>query len=159
MAQLVERVLGKDEVGGSNPPSSSKNPWFSRVFFIVKIALAHKSVPMKKSCATKPFFDENRDNFFIFSNKRKNALKRRYFYALAHAWHTNLPLAHVSIRPKKARWIAGVIEKLTKLFRCSMKAAVRKVLFVFICYAFTKKVKYCLKIGLKKGIVLWYNNY
>ena len=23
MAQLVERVLGKDEVGGSNPPSSS----------------------------------------------------------------------------------------------------------------------------------------
>ncbi len=24
MAQLVERVLGKDEVGGSNPPSSSK---------------------------------------------------------------------------------------------------------------------------------------
>ena len=25
MAQLVERVLGKDEVGGSNPPSSSKN--------------------------------------------------------------------------------------------------------------------------------------
>ena len=25
MAQLVERVLGKDEVGGSNPPSSSRN--------------------------------------------------------------------------------------------------------------------------------------
>ena len=25
MAQSVERVLGKDEVGGSNPPSSSKN--------------------------------------------------------------------------------------------------------------------------------------
>ena len=25
MAQLVERVLGKDEVGGSNPPSSSKS--------------------------------------------------------------------------------------------------------------------------------------
>ena len=25
MAQLVERVLGKDEVGGSNPPSSSIN--------------------------------------------------------------------------------------------------------------------------------------
>ena len=24
MAQQVERVLGKDEVGGSNPPSSSK---------------------------------------------------------------------------------------------------------------------------------------
>ncbi len=24
MAQSVERVLGKDEVGGSNPPSSSK---------------------------------------------------------------------------------------------------------------------------------------
>ena len=24
MAQLVESVLGKDEVGGSNPPSSSK---------------------------------------------------------------------------------------------------------------------------------------
>ena len=28
MAQSVERVLGKDEVGGSNPPSSSKsNPF------------------------------------------------------------------------------------------------------------------------------------
>ena|GEM_PF-6322512 len=26
MAQSVERILGKDEVGGSNPPSSSKNP-------------------------------------------------------------------------------------------------------------------------------------
>ena len=26
MAQLVERVLGKDEVPGSNPGSSSKNP-------------------------------------------------------------------------------------------------------------------------------------
>ena len=32
MAQLVERVLGKDEVGGSNPPSSSKeHP--QKVFF------------------------------------------------------------------------------------------------------------------------------
>ena len=28
MAQSVERVLGKDEVGGSNPPSSSKNQGF-----------------------------------------------------------------------------------------------------------------------------------
>ena len=25
MAQAVERILGKDEVGGSSPPSSSKN--------------------------------------------------------------------------------------------------------------------------------------
>ena len=32
MAQLVVRVLGKDEVGGSNPPSSSKeHP--QKVFF------------------------------------------------------------------------------------------------------------------------------
>ena len=28
MAQLVERVLGKDEVAGSNPASSSKMPYF-----------------------------------------------------------------------------------------------------------------------------------
>ena len=26
MAQVVERILGKDEVGGSSPPSSSKKP-------------------------------------------------------------------------------------------------------------------------------------
>ena len=36
MAQLVERVLGKDEVGGSNPPSSSKgHPSWCPFFFIV----------------------------------------------------------------------------------------------------------------------------
>ena len=36
MAQLAERVLGKDEVGGSNPPSSSINrtPWCS-VFILL----------------------------------------------------------------------------------------------------------------------------
>ena len=28
IAQLVERILGKDEVGGSNPPSSSKKSCF-----------------------------------------------------------------------------------------------------------------------------------
>ena len=41
MAQLVERVLGKDEVGGSNPPSSSKKPLIFKGFFIVKKRLAH----------------------------------------------------------------------------------------------------------------------
>ncbi len=33
MAQLVERVLGKDEVGGSNPPSSSIKERPSGVLF------------------------------------------------------------------------------------------------------------------------------
>ena len=33
MAQLVERVLGKDEVGGSNPPSSSKPDVLSGFLF------------------------------------------------------------------------------------------------------------------------------
>ena len=37
MAQLVERVLGKDEVGGSNPPSSSKE--HRKVFFLIFIAI------------------------------------------------------------------------------------------------------------------------
>ena len=32
VAQSVERILGKDEVGGSNPPSSSKNPPKSKGF-------------------------------------------------------------------------------------------------------------------------------
>ena len=32
VAQSVERILGKDEVGGSNPPSSSKNPPKSKDF-------------------------------------------------------------------------------------------------------------------------------
>ena len=32
MAQLVERVLGKDEVGGSNPPSSSKRTSLTSFF-------------------------------------------------------------------------------------------------------------------------------
>ena len=38
MAQLVERVLGKDEVGGSNPPSSSKSPFdfFKGAFLSLK---------------------------------------------------------------------------------------------------------------------------
>ena len=45
MAQLVERILGKDEVGGSNPPSSSKMTCFLRKnrkngsFFYVKLAI------------------------------------------------------------------------------------------------------------------------
>ena len=33
MAQSVERVLGKDEVGGSNPPSSSKRTFHSESSF------------------------------------------------------------------------------------------------------------------------------
>ena len=36
MAQLVERVLGKDEVGGSNPPSSSKKEHRTGVLFLPK---------------------------------------------------------------------------------------------------------------------------
>ncbi len=42
MAQLVERVLGKDEVGGSNPPSSSKKTtihWGGRFFGWIKTYL------------------------------------------------------------------------------------------------------------------------
>ena len=38
MAQLVERVLGKDEVGGSNPPSSSKKHpgfWLGCFFTVI----------------------------------------------------------------------------------------------------------------------------
>ncbi len=31
MAQLVERILGKDEVAGSTPASSSKNPECKRI--------------------------------------------------------------------------------------------------------------------------------
>ena len=34
MAQLVERVLGKDEVGGSNPPSSSKRTPLGVLFLV-----------------------------------------------------------------------------------------------------------------------------
>ena len=50
MAQLVERVLGKDEVGGSNPPSSSKtNPFPSGVglFFSVNIGGFSFTLPTK----------------------------------------------------------------------------------------------------------------
>ena len=39
MAQLVERVLGKDEVGGSNPPSSSKG--HRKMSFIFTANLLH----------------------------------------------------------------------------------------------------------------------
>ena len=49
MAQSVERVLGKDEVGGSNPPSSSKKgtqnfcaPFF---LFIVRDKLSQSLPP------------------------------------------------------------------------------------------------------------------
>ena len=44
MAQLVERVLGKDEVTGSNPVSSSRKPYFqgktpkNRAFLCVFLA-------------------------------------------------------------------------------------------------------------------------
>ena len=37
MAQLVERVLGKDEVGGSNPPSSSKGHRKMSFFFFADL--------------------------------------------------------------------------------------------------------------------------
>ena len=43
MAQLVERVLGKDEVGGSNPPSSSKKEHW-KVFFFLDIKKNHAIV-------------------------------------------------------------------------------------------------------------------
>ena len=33
MAQAVERILGKDEVGGSIPPSSSRKHFQKEVFF------------------------------------------------------------------------------------------------------------------------------
>ena len=57
MAQLVERVLGKDEVGGSNPPSSSKKPLIFKGFFIVKNCFGTRFVcQTKKSCAKLDFF-------------------------------------------------------------------------------------------------------
>ena len=37
IAQSVERILGKDEVSGSNPLSSSKNPEFRKKFGIFYI--------------------------------------------------------------------------------------------------------------------------
>ena len=40
MAQLVERVLGKDEVPGSNPGSSSKNPRCIATGIFLSIAFA-----------------------------------------------------------------------------------------------------------------------
>ncbi len=67
MAQLVERVLGKDEVGGSNPPSSSKNTstrfgwmyFFSEGIggfeggsrFVIAKRFAQKSLTMKRRVA------------------------------------------------------------------------------------------------------------
>ena len=33
MAQVVERILGKDEVGGSSPPSSSRKKQVNRLAF------------------------------------------------------------------------------------------------------------------------------
>ena len=39
MAQLVERVLGKDEVGGSNPPSSTKRMSFDILFSFVNLGV------------------------------------------------------------------------------------------------------------------------
>ena len=45
MAQLVERVLGKDEVGGSNPPSSSKKRTLKTCsFFLYILQLYYKYV-------------------------------------------------------------------------------------------------------------------
>ena len=35
MAQVVERILGKDEVGSSSLPSSSKKDGFLTVFFLL----------------------------------------------------------------------------------------------------------------------------
>ena len=35
MAQVVERILGKDEVGGSSPPSSSKSTSFGSAFSVI----------------------------------------------------------------------------------------------------------------------------
>ena len=43
MAQVVEHILGKDEVGGSSPPSSSRKPLLhcKRGFFNVVYYIAN----------------------------------------------------------------------------------------------------------------------
>ena len=48
MAQLVERVLGKDEVPGSNPGSSSK----SRVTLDTAFCFLPKNIKVRKSTFT-----------------------------------------------------------------------------------------------------------
>ena len=47
MAQLVERVLGKDEVGGSNPPSSSKRTFHSEGSFFFSVALVLNEIGIR----------------------------------------------------------------------------------------------------------------
>ena len=49
MAQLVERVLGKDEVGGSNPPSSSKKKDTARYPFYVQCCEPPTKVGIRKN--------------------------------------------------------------------------------------------------------------
>lgn len=53
MAQLAERVLGKDEVAGPNPASSSKNPALACGIFIFSISAAKalKQSPASPLCA------------------------------------------------------------------------------------------------------------
>ena len=70
MAQLVERVLGKDEVTGSNPVSSSIKPLIFKGFFIVK-----KPLGTRFMCQRSHFDVKNQEIPSLKIYKRKNALK------------------------------------------------------------------------------------
>jgi len=70
--QKRPRLFGKDEVGGSNPPSSSKTkPPFGRFFVLASCAAESKFIP---PCGGKSaqqlkkvlFSRENRTFFFVF---------------------------------------------------------------------------------------------
>ena len=61
MAQLAERVLGKDEVAGPNPASSSKNPALTCGIFIFSISAAKA---LKQAPANPLFLSEILSDFF-----------------------------------------------------------------------------------------------
>lgn len=66
MAQLAERVLGKDEVAGPNPASSSKNPALACGIFIF-LYFSGKSI---KTSSCQPVLRErNPFGFLPYSTK------------------------------------------------------------------------------------------
>lgn len=66
MAQLAERVLGKDEVAGPNPASSSKNPALACGIFI----FLYFSVKSIKTSSCQPVMRErNPFGFLPYSTK------------------------------------------------------------------------------------------
>lgn len=61
MAQLAERVLGKDEVAGPNPASSSKNPALACGIFIFSTSTAKA---LKQAPASLIFLSGSLSDFF-----------------------------------------------------------------------------------------------